>query len=86
MEGECDWKGEMMQLDTKKLVVIHSHTLVCDGATERLLLLEILKLVDLIRGLFVGMDSAITRLANDRKKSNHSIELLTSLMPRQLFL
>ena len=30
-------KGEMMRLDTMKMVVIHSHTLVCDGAIRRLL-------------------------------------------------
>lgn len=56
------------------------------GLSEDCLLLEILELVDLIRGLFVGMNSAITRLANDRKACNHSTQLLTSSMPRRLSL
>jgi hypothetical protein len=89
----CECKGDMVQLDTRTLIVIHSHThththtLVCDGATRQLLLLlEFLKLVDLICGLFVGMDSAITKLVNDRKLCKHSIQALTSSMPRRLSL
>jgi hypothetical protein len=62
------------------------HTLVCDGDTRRLLLLllEILKLVDLVRGLFVGMNPAITELVTDQKVCKHSIHKLTSSMPRRL--
>lgn len=49
----------------------------CDGvmlqsksvvrATGRWLLLEVLELVYIIHGLFVGMNSALTRLVNDQE-------------------
>jgi hypothetical protein len=38
-----------------------------------LMLLEVLELVDFVRGLFVGMDSAITRLANGLKTCKHCL-------------
>jgi hypothetical protein len=64
---EMSVSKETPQSEKETLVVIHSHTWLCDGATRRLLLLEIFELVDLVRGLFVWMDPAVIGLVDGLK-------------------